>query len=66
MGKKAKEHRKKVAKRNEKINAEKKKVQKLQMEYLNKLIAREQAAGKFDNDSIETIQDDLLSEGPQI
>lgn len=66
MGKKAKEHRKKVAKRNEKINSEKKKIQKLQMDYLNKLIAKEQAAGKFDNDSIESVQEDLLSEGPQI
>jgi hypothetical protein len=36
MGKKAKEHRKKVAARNQKINADKKKMQKMYQEMFNK------------------------------
>ena len=36
MGKKAKEHRKKVAARNQKINADKKKMKKMYQEMFNK------------------------------
>lgn len=49
MGKKAKEHRKKVAARNASINNDKKKFQKMQHNFLKDLIERERAAGKFDN-----------------
>jgi uncharacterized protein YjgD (DUF1641 family) len=49
MGKKAKEHRKKVAKRNQKINEVKKKQEKFAMDYLMKLIQKEKEKGLFDN-----------------
>lgn len=49
MGKKAKEHRKKVAKRNERLALERKKMEKQQKEFLMQLIEREKAAGKFEN-----------------
>jgi hypothetical protein len=49
MGKKAKEHRKKVAKRNTLINESKKKQQKQAMDFLMKLIRKENASGAFDN-----------------
>ncbi len=48
MGKKAKEHRKKVAKRNAKLNEEKKKYQKNAMDFLMKLIGKEKEKGLFD------------------
>ena len=48
MGKKAKEHRKKVAKRNAKLNQEKKNRQKTAMDYLMKLIRKEKESGLFD------------------
>lgn len=46
MGKKAKEHRKKVAKRNAKINEQKKKTA---MDFLMNLIRKEKERGAFDN-----------------
>lgn len=46
MGKKAKEHKKKVAKRNAKINEQKKKTA---MDFLMKLINKEKERGAFDN-----------------
>lgn len=49
MGKKEKEHRKKVAKRNEKLALERKKFEKQQKNFLMELIEKEKAAGKFDN-----------------
>lgn len=48
MGKKAKEHRKKVAKRNAKLNEQKKSHQKKAMDYLMKLIRKEKEKGMFD------------------
>ena len=47
MGKKAKEHRKRVAARNERIRVEKKKVEKMQMDFLMKLIEAEKQKGAF-------------------
>ena len=49
MGKKAKEHRKKVAKRNETIKNEQRKFQKQQHERLMELIEREKQMGSFNN-----------------
>jgi hypothetical protein len=49
MGKKAKEHRKKVAKRNQKISETKKKQEKSTMDFLMKLIQKEKEKGLFDN-----------------
>ena len=49
MGKKAKDHNKRVAARNANILNNKKKLQKAQQEWLMDLINREKAAGKFDN-----------------
>ncbi len=48
MGKKAKEHRKKVAKRNAIINEQKKKQHKTAMDFLMKMIRKEQSQGAFD------------------
>lgn len=49
MGKKAKEHRKRVAARNERIRIEKKKIQNIQMEFLKKLIEQENKNGAFNS-----------------
>lgn len=48
MGKKAKEHRKKVAKRNRIIEEGKKKQQKVMMDFLMKMINAEKQKGAFD------------------
>jgi hypothetical protein len=47
-GKKAKEHRRKVMLRNERIKHEKRKMQKAQQEMLMKLIEQEKEKGSFD------------------
>ncbi len=67
MGKKAKDHRKKIAKRNEEIKLNQKRFKKAQ-EDIMQIIEREKAAGKFDNNpsmkpSVPHID---LGEGPQI
>lgn len=49
MGKKAKEHRKRVAKRNQRIADEKKRFEKMAMKFLNTIIDKENAEGKFNN-----------------
>lgn len=49
MGKKAKEHRKKVARRNEQIKQAQAKYQKMQKEMLMQLIEQEKQKGLFDN-----------------
>jgi hypothetical protein len=49
MGKKAKEHRKKVAKRSEKIKNERKNQEKMAMNFLKKLIEKEKASGAFNS-----------------
>jgi len=63
MGKKAKEHRKKVAKRNDQIKQSKDKYQKIQKDMLMKLIEQEKQKGLFDNMSqIPQIGQDPLSD----
>ena len=49
MGKAAKEHRKKVQLRNNKLKAEKTKTDKFQKEFIMNLIKQEQEKGLFDN-----------------
>jgi cell division protein FtsL len=49
MGKRDKEHRKKVAKRNEQISQQRKSNEKLQREFIMDLINKEKMSGKFDN-----------------
>jgi len=49
MGKREKEHRKKVAKRNARIREDRKKLEKLQHTVLMKLIEEEKNRGSFDS-----------------
>jgi len=49
MGKKDKEHKKRVAKRNEAIKLQQKKFEKVREEFINQLIEKEKQAGKFDS-----------------
>lgn len=49
MGKKEKEHRRKVAKRNEVTKSKQKKIKQIQHDMLMQLIEKEKASGKFDN-----------------
>lgn len=49
MGKKAKEHRKKVARRNARMEEDNKKHRKAAMNHLMKLIQKEKEKGAFDN-----------------
>lgn len=46
-GKKVKEHRKRVAKRNEQLKQQKRKIEKAQQEFLMKLIEAEKQKGLF-------------------
>lgn len=67
MGKKTKEHRKKIAKRNELIKIQEKKIRKAQQEFLMNLIEKEKDAGKFNNPIVDTPAPDVdLGEGLQI
>lgn len=70
MGKNKKEHRKKVAKRNESIKIQQKKLEKAKENFLAELIEREKAAGKFDNNvsAIPGVSGPIidLGQGPQI
>ena len=59
MGKKAKEHRKKVAKRNEAIKTIQKKYEKERSNFLTNLIQREKEAGAFNSTPI-TKQEDII------
>jgi hypothetical protein len=52
MGKAAKEHRKKVQARNNRIKQQKEKVQKMQKDFIMNLIKQEQEKGMFDNNPI--------------
>ena len=52
MGKRAKEHRKKVAKRNEQISQQKKKIEKIQRDFLMKLIEKEKQSGAFNSPTL--------------
>lgn len=59
MGKKAKEHRKKVAARNEAIKTMQKKFEKERNNYLMNLIQKEKEAGAFNSTPI-TKQEDII------
>jgi hypothetical protein len=75
MGKAAKEHRKRVEARNNKIKQEKARAQKMQREFIMNLIKQEQEKGLFENNQdvnpivspIDAIQTDSTQiEGPSI
>lgn len=67
MGKNKKEHRKKVAKRNEKIKQQKNAYMKMQHKFVEELIKRERESGKFDNPSgLPNIDGPQILDGPQI
>jgi hypothetical protein len=71
MGKAAKEHRRKVQARNNKLKIEKDKVQKLQKEFIMNMIKKEQEKGMFENTqtinpSIDGPAIDTIIEGPSI
>jgi hypothetical protein len=71
MGKAAKEHRRKVQARNNKLKNEKDKVQKLQKEFIMNMIKKEQEKGMFENNqtinpSIDGPSIDTIIEGPSI
>ena len=59
MGKKAKDHRKKVAKRNENIKTAQKRYETDKNKFLTELIRREKEAGKFNSTPI-TSQEDII------
>ena len=61
MGKNQKEHRRKVAKRNEKLKQQKSTHMKMQRKFVEELIRRERESGKFDNPAVLPGVD-----GPQI
>lgn len=63
MGKKAKEHRKKIAKRNADIKTQQKKYQKQAQDFLMQLIEKEKAAGAFDSTPIKS-NDDIIIGAP--
>jgi hypothetical protein len=70
MGKNRKEHRKKVAKRNERLKQEKNAYMKAQKNFIEELIRREKESGKFDNPTtipgIPGVDGPQVIEGPQI
>jgi hypothetical protein len=71
MGKAAKEHRRKVQARNNKLKNEKDKAQKLQKEFIMNMIKKEQEKGMFENNqtinpSIDGPSIDTIIEGPSI
>jgi hypothetical protein len=69
MGKKAKEHRKKIAKRNEQIKIEKNRQNKSAMNFLKKVIEMEKQKGAFNSPvqpSFEIPKPDNNFSGPQI
>lgn len=57
MGKKAKEHRKKVQKRNTKIKNEQKSFSKIKEKMLMELIQKEKEKGMFDDKNDNIIED---------
>jgi hypothetical protein len=72
-GKKAKEHRKRVEARNNRLKQEKNKVDKMKREFIMNLIKQEQEKGMFDNNQaitpitpLDVPQIDPTIEGPQI
>lgn len=78
MGKKAKEHRKKVAKRNKERDLQKKKIENYQRDMIMKMIEKEKNAGLYNNNvpmaqlgesnlsNNDDIGKSLINDGPQI
>ena len=72
MGKAAKEHRKKVQARNNRLKQQKAKVEKMQRDFIMNLIKQEQEKGMFENNpTIAPIEGPIIDttstiEGPQI
>lgn len=66
MGKKAKEHRRKVAKRNEKLKQEKTAYMNMQRKFVEELIRREKESGQFDSPMVLPPMDGPQISGPQI
>ena len=75
MGKAAKEHRRKIQARNNKIKQDKDRTQKLQRDFIMNLIKQEQESGLFENNQvispivnpIDAIQTDSTQiDGPSI
>jgi len=71
MGKAAKEHRKKVQARNNRLKQEKAKVQKMQKDFIMNMIKQEQEKGMFENNlmvnpAIDGPIIDTTIEGPSI
>jgi hypothetical protein len=72
-GKKAKEHRKRVEARNNRLKQEKNKIDKMKREFIMNLIKQEQEKGMFENNPaitpitpLDVPQIDPTIEGPQI
>lgn len=63
MGKKTKEHRKKVSARNEQAKSQQKQHEKARENFLRDLIERERQAGLFDQGTNETT---VVSDGPTL
>lgn len=64
-----KDHKKKVAARNERIKNEKRKIEKAQRDFIMNLIKKEQESGAFENNPTVTengIIDGPIIEGPSI
>lgn len=55
MGKRAKEHRKKVQKRNESIKIQTKQIDKAREKFIMDLIEKERKSGKFDGPTVPQI-----------
>ena len=66
MGKKAKEHRKKVAARNQKIKQQQRSIQNAQRKFLLDLIEKEKQNGAFVDNPTLPVNDSPVIEGPQI
>jgi hypothetical protein len=71
MGKLAKEHRKKIQARNNKIKQEKSNTQKMQRDFIMNMIKKEQEKGMFENNldinqNIDIKDINSIIEGPSI
>ena len=71
MGKLAKEHRKKIQARNNKIKQEKSNTQKMQRDFIMNMIKKEQEKGMFENNldinqNIDMKDINTIIEGPSI
>jgi hypothetical protein len=66
MGKRSKEHRKKVANRNVNINNQKKSLNKLKEKMIMDIINRESEKGLLDANVNDELQNNINLDGPQI